>query len=81
MDSERRKWPLLGARTSSRRGCRLIAVSGTCSRCGGPIGDGDSLTVYDMDKRDFERLLVAGVNPLDDPLLPVLARTAGCARP
>ncbi|HEV8603711.1 MAG TPA: hypothetical protein VGQ68_10000, partial [Gaiellaceae bacterium] len=44
----------------------------SCSRCGGPIGDEDSLIVYDADEREFDRMLAAGRNPLDDPP-PVLA--------
>jgi hypothetical protein len=48
-------------------------VSDTCSRCGGPIGDENSLIVYDADPRTWDRMLAAGENPLADPP-PVLAR-------
>jgi hypothetical protein len=38
-----------------------------CTRCGKLIEDEDSMIVYDADPRDWDRMLAAGENPLDDP--------------
>jgi hypothetical protein len=45
-----------------------------CSRCGKQIEDDeDSMILYEADPRDWERMLAAGENPLDDAP-PVLGR-------
>ncbi len=50
-------------------GARLaVTDKWKCSRCGKLIKDDeDSMILYEADPRDWERMLAAGENPLDDP--------------